>query len=142
MSWHPGSCLDFGVSHIKGAKIFSKFDCKSGFYQIKMEEESKKFTAFSTPQGHYIWNMMPLTLANAPQIYQRKMDNLFKDYFNFMFVYIDDILIAYKNMKEHLKHLEIFSDVCHKEGLVLSERKAVIATRQIEFLGSRSTNQG
>ncbi|KAK4403070.1 Enzymatic polyprotein [Sesamum angolense] len=34
-----------------GAKVFSKFDCKSGFYQIKMESESKKFTAFSTPQG-------------------------------------------------------------------------------------------
>ncbi|KAL0339203.1 UNVERIFIED_CONTAM: putative enzymatic polyprotein [Sesamum angustifolium] len=39
-----------------GAKVFSKFDCKSGFYQIKMESESKKFTAFSTPQGQYIWN--------------------------------------------------------------------------------------
>lgn len=81
-------------------------------------------------------------LANAPQIYQRKMDNLFKDYFSFMFVYIDDILIASKNMKEHLKHLEIFSDVCHKEGLVLSEKKAVIATRQIEFLGIEIDESG
>ncbi|KAL0319782.1 UNVERIFIED_CONTAM: putative enzymatic polyprotein [Sesamum radiatum] len=100
-----------------------------------MENESKKFTAFSTPQGQYIWNVLPMGLANAPQIFQRKMDNLFKDYFEFMFVYIDDILIASKNMKDHIKHLEIFSDACHKEGLVLSEKKATIAVNKIEFLG-------
>ncbi|KAL0378996.1 UNVERIFIED_CONTAM: Enzymatic polyprotein [Sesamum radiatum] len=69
------------IDCIKGAKVFSKFDCKSGFYQIKMENESKKFIAFSTPQGQYIWNVLPMGLANAPQIFQRKMDNLFKDYF-------------------------------------------------------------
>ncbi|KAK4382771.1 Enzymatic polyprotein [Sesamum angolense] len=63
------------------------------------------------------------------------MDNLLKDYFEFMFVYIDDILIASKNMKDHIKHLEIFSDACHKEGLVLSEKKATIAVNKIEFLG-------
>ncbi|KAL0290851.1 UNVERIFIED_CONTAM: putative enzymatic polyprotein [Sesamum calycinum] len=104
-------------------------------FLIKMENESKKFTAFSTPQGQYIWNVLPMGLANAPQIFQRKMDNLFKDYFEFMFVYIDDILIASKNMKEHIKHLEIFSDACYKKGLVLSEKKATIAVNKIEFLG-------
>ncbi|KAL0327766.1 UNVERIFIED_CONTAM: putative enzymatic polyprotein [Sesamum angustifolium] len=104
-------------------------------FLIKMENESKKFTAFSTPQGQYIWNVLPMGLANAPQIFQRKMDNLFKDYFEFMFVYIDDILIASKNMKRHIKHLEIFSDACYKEGLVLSEKKATIAVNKIEFLG-------
>ncbi|KAL0324773.1 UNVERIFIED_CONTAM: putative enzymatic polyprotein [Sesamum radiatum] len=104
-------------------------------FLIKMESESKKFTAFSTPQGQYIWNVLPMGLANAPQIFQRKMDNLFKDYFEFMFVYIDDILIASKNMKEHIKHLEIFSDACHKEGLVLSEKKATIAVNKIGILG-------
>ncbi|KAL0402563.1 UNVERIFIED_CONTAM: Enzymatic polyprotein [Sesamum latifolium] len=39
------------IDCIKGAKVFSKFDCKSGFYQIKVESESKEFTVFSTPQG-------------------------------------------------------------------------------------------
>ncbi|KAL0395093.1 UNVERIFIED_CONTAM: Enzymatic polyprotein [Sesamum latifolium] len=104
-------------------------------FLIKMESESKKFTAFSTPQGQYIWNVMPMGLANAPQIFQRKMDNLFKDYFEFMFVYIDDILIASKNMKDHIQHLEIFFDACYREGLVFFEKKTTIAVNKIEFLG-------
>ncbi|KAL0385885.1 UNVERIFIED_CONTAM: putative enzymatic polyprotein [Sesamum radiatum] len=53
-------------------------------FLIKMENESKKFTAFSIPQGQYIWNVLPMGLANAPQIFQRKMNNLFKDYFEFI----------------------------------------------------------
>ncbi|KAK4381654.1 Enzymatic polyprotein [Sesamum angolense] len=38
-------------------------------------------------------------------------------------------------MTEHINHLEIFSDACYKEGLVLSEKKATIAVNKIEFLG-------
>ena len=85
---------------------------------------------------------MPMGLANTPQIFQRKMGNLFKDYFTFMFVYIDDILIASKNMNEHIRHLEIFFEICHREGLVLSEKKADIATRKIEFLGVEIDESG
>ncbi|KAL0435046.1 UNVERIFIED_CONTAM: Retrovirus-related Pol polyprotein from transposon RE1 [Sesamum radiatum] len=84
------------IDCIKGTKVFSKFDCKSGFYQTKMEGESKKFNAFSTLQGQYIWNVLQMN---------------------------------------HIKHLEIFSDACHREGLVLSEKKATIVVNKIEFLG-------
>ena len=41
------------IHKTRNCKWHSKFDCKSGFYQIKMAEDSKALTAFSTPQGHY-----------------------------------------------------------------------------------------
>ena len=34
-------------------KFFSAFDMSAGFYKIPMQEESKKYTAFSISQGHY-----------------------------------------------------------------------------------------
>ena len=40
-------------NRIQGAFQFSKMDCKSGYWQIKMDEESILLTAFSAPQGHY-----------------------------------------------------------------------------------------
>ena len=41
------------IHKTRDKKTHSNFDCKSGFYQIKMAESSKPLTAFSTPQGHY-----------------------------------------------------------------------------------------
>ncbi|XP_068986184.1 uncharacterized protein [Bombus flavifrons] len=46
----------------------------SGFHQIPMDPESKKYTAFSTPQGHYHYDRLPFELKNAPAAFQRMID--------------------------------------------------------------------
>ena len=84
-------------NRIQGASWFSKMDCKSGYWQIKMDEESIPLTAFSVPQGHYEWIVMPFDLKNAPQIFQRRMDNIFKDLNHCCLVYIDDILCLFQH---------------------------------------------
>ena len=37
----------------RGKNYSNKFDCKSGFWQIKMDNDSIPITNFSTPRGHY-----------------------------------------------------------------------------------------
>ena len=110
------------IHKTRGKTLHSKFDCKSGFYQIKMTEESKPLTAFSTPQGHYEWNVLPFGLKNAPQIFQRKMDNIFKDY-DFIHVYVDDKLISSNDKDQHLELLNTFADLCIAHGIGLSKKK-------------------
>jgi hypothetical protein len=80
------------VTRIAGAKIFSKFDLKSGFWQVAIHEKDKFKTAFNVPAGHYEWNVMPFGLKNAPAKFQRVMDDTLKPYFDWLIVYIDDIL--------------------------------------------------
>jgi hypothetical protein len=53
------------INWTKEKHIFSKFDCKSGFWQIKMNPASIPYTAFSTPQGQYEWSVMPLSIYVA-----------------------------------------------------------------------------
>ncbi|GJX41049.1 Orf y [Tanacetum coccineum] len=43
------------IKRVGGAKIFSKFDLKSGFHQVAMDEESIPWTAFLVPGGLYEW---------------------------------------------------------------------------------------
>lgn len=129
------------INWTRNKKIFSKFDCKSGFWQIKMHPDSIAYTAFSTPQGQYEWLVMPFGLKNAPQIFQRKMDFIFKDY-DFIFVYIDDILVLSNDISSHIQHLEIFINLCIKHGLALSEKKTNLLKEQIEFLGMKIDGKG
>ena len=63
------------------------------------------------------------------------MDNAFKHLNNFLVVYVDDILISYNTLEEHRKHLNIFIETTIKEGICLSEKKAVFEKDKIEFLG-------
>ena len=64
-----------------------------------MDDESILLTAFSAPQGHYEWIVMPFGFKNAPQIFQRRMDNVFKDFNHCCLVYIDDILVLFKTIE-------------------------------------------
>ena len=82
------------INLLKNKKKNSKFDCKSGFWQIKMKETSIKYTGFSTAQGFYEWIVMPFGLKNAPRIFQRRIDDVFKHLNSFLIVYVDDILIS------------------------------------------------
>ena len=80
-------------NRIQGASWFSKIDCKSEYQHIKIEEESIPLTAFSAPQGRCEQIVMSFGLKNAPQIFQKRMDNIFKDLNRCCLVHIDDILI-------------------------------------------------
>ena len=54
------------IKRLSQATIFSKFDLKSEFWQIQIHPDDRYKTAFSTPFGHYEWNVMPFGLKNAP----------------------------------------------------------------------------
>ena len=123
------------INRIQGSKYFSKFDLKAGFWQVKMAEESIPWTAFTCPQGHYKWLVMPLGLKNAPALFQRKMQNIFNEYQEFILVYIDDVLVFSKTYKEHIAHLEAFFRKVEKHGLILSKKKMKICKERVKFLG-------
>ena len=61
-------------------------------------------TAIITPFGLYEFLRMPFGLKNSAQAFQRLMDRVCQD-LNFIFVYIDDILVASKNSSDHKLHL-------------------------------------
>lgn len=123
------------LNRIQGSRYFSKFDLKAGFWQVKMAEESIEWTAFTCPQGHFEWLVMPLGLKNAPALFQRKMQNIFNENQDFILVYIDDLLVFSKTYKEHIAHLEVFFRKVEQNGLILSKKKMEICKQKINFLG-------
>ena len=50
-------------------------DMASGFWVVNMTEWARLISAFVTPFGLFEWKRMPFGLKNAPQIYQRLLDN-------------------------------------------------------------------
>lgn len=48
---------------------------------------------FTTPFGHYEWNVMPFGLKNAPSEFKNIINDSFTPYTHFTIVYIDDVLV-------------------------------------------------
>ena len=65
---------------------------------------------------------MPFGLRNTAQTFQRFMDRLFCEY-GFVFVYLDNILVASHSLEEHLQHLEKVFTTLQAAGLVINPAK-------------------
>nr|WNH14473.1 reverse transcriptase [Physostegia virginiana caulimovirus 1] len=120
---------------IRGKAIFSSFDCKSGFWQVLLDEESKHLTAFTCPQGHYEWNVVPFGLKQAPSIFQRHMQTAFNIFEKFCCVYVDDILVYSNTEQEHYLHVMQVLKRCEQYGILLSKKKTQLFRQKINFLG-------
>ncbi|KAK3549032.1 hypothetical protein QTP70_027755, partial [Hemibagrus guttatus] len=83
-------------------------DLTSGFYNIVVSEEDRKFTAFTTPMGLYEFNRLPQGLCNSPASFMQLMTNIFGDQnFLTLLCYLDDLLMYTPNEEEAVKRLEL-----------------------------------
>ncbi|XP_018578328.2 uncharacterized protein LOC108916531 [Anoplophora glabripennis] len=119
------------------ARVFTTLDLKSGYWQVPVAEEAKRYTAFTTPDGaSFEFNMMPFGLAGAPGTFQKLMVGVLEGYLHrFAKVYLDDIVIYSDNLEDHAKHLDLVLERLGMHELVCAPTKCVIAGSQIEYLG-------
>ena len=122
------------MSRLSKAKIFSKFDLTKGYWQIPLDPESKKFTAFQSPLGLLEFNYMPFGLAAASSTFQRLMRNVLKDVPN-VISYFDDILVYSETWEEHVNALTQTLTALGAAGLTIRPTKSKIGSSQMEFLG-------
>ena len=81
--------------------------------------------------------VMPFGLSIAPQVFQRRMDDIFRDHLDYCMVYIDDVLVASHTEAEHLKHVKFILHEFNLHGIVISETKCELYRQEIDFLGVR-----
>ena len=111
------------LESLVGAGHFSCLDLKSG--QIKMEEALKHYTALTVGNlGFFECNCMPFWLCNAPVTFQRLMQNcLGKLNLIYCLIYLDDLIVFFQTVEEHLHRLCIVFDRLREYNLKLKPSK-------------------
>ncbi len=99
-----------------------------------MAEEDIPKTAICTPFGLFEYIFMQFGIKNAAQTFQRLMDRFFR-HLPFVFVYLDDILIASKDSTQHIQHLRLVFEVLQDAGLRINPAKCTFLVSSLSFLG-------
>ena len=86
--------------------------------------------------GLYQWKVLAMGLCNAPSTFQRLMNMVFEPYIGtFVFVYLDDILIASSSPEEHLQHLNLVLEKLTEYDLYAKPTKCKFNQSEVKFLG-------
>jgi hypothetical protein len=93
-NWYLLLRIDDLFDRLLGAKVFSRIDLRSRYYQIRIAKGDEENTTCRTRYGSYKFLVMPFGLTNAPVTFCTLMNDIFREWFDdFVVVYIDDILI-------------------------------------------------
>ena len=138
---HPLPKIDEMYAKLKGAKVFSTIDLRSGYHHIALGKSSRAKTAFVTPFGKYEFLMVPFGLAQAPAYFQLLMNKVLKG-LKFAMTYLDNIIIFSQDELQHLEHLEIVFSHLREAGLKMKHSKCDFFKSEIHYLGHLISPEG
>lgn len=76
---YPLPLIEDQLDRLQGARIFSTIDLRNGFFHVRMDEASVKYTSFIVPDGQYEFLRIPFGLCNSPSVFQRFINAIFRD---------------------------------------------------------------
>ena len=137
---YPLPRIDDLLHVLQGYTIFSKLDLLQGYHQVRLDDESVEFTAFSISEpvcgfAHFKWLVVPFGLVNTPPFFQRLMDFCFKDLGRAVRIYMDNILIPSRIIDKYYSLLRRVFDVLRLYHLRLKRSKCLFAVPEVAFLG-------
>ena len=141
---YPLLRIQEALESLIGAGHFSCLNLKLGFWQIKMEDASKQYTAFTVGSlGFFECNCMPFGLCNALAMFQRLMQNFLCE-LNLIYclIYLDNIIIFLQMAEEHLHRLCVVIDWFREYNLKLKPSKCSLFKEEINYLAHQVSKEG
>ncbi|KAF8639125.1 hypothetical protein AX16_010366 [Volvariella volvacea WC 439] len=125
------------INKVKHSKVFTKFDVRWGYNNIRIKEGDEWKAAFKTNQGLFELTVMFFGLINSPATFQTFMNHIFRDLVNegHVIVYIDDILVFTKDVETHHRVIKRVLEVLREHKLYLKLSKYFFKVPEVEYLG-------
>jgi hypothetical protein len=140
---YPIPNIEETLHNLHEAKYFSTLDWYMGFYQMPIREEDKQVTAFSANNRKYEYNRLPMGITIAPSSFMRNVNLIMNGLTEEQtLLFLDDILVKGKSIKDHDKNLRMTLDKLKNHGVKINTKKCILFAESLIFLGHRITPHG
>jgi Reverse transcriptase (RNA-dependent DNA polymerase) len=132
---NPIPRVDEIFDRLQGA-THSTLDLRSGYYQIRFNDEDVPKTCIRTRYGSFEFLVMPFGVTNAPSVFQALMNSVFRDLADvYAMCYLDDILVYSRSELDHREHVTEFLRRLRQEKLFCKMSKCHFNRKKVKFLG-------
>ena len=138
---YPMRTLEDILPRLSGAKYFTKLDARSGYWAIKLSNQSSFLTTFNTPFGRYRYLRLAFGLKSSQDEFQRKIDECLEGLSGVVAI-VDDTLVYGRTREEHDQNLCNVIKRSLEKGIRFNEDKLVVGVQQVEYFGHILTAQG
>ncbi|XP_037505852.1 uncharacterized protein K02A2.6-like [Rhipicephalus sanguineus] len=126
---------------LRGGTTFSTLDLYQAYQQLRVDDETAALLTVNTTKGLFKVNRLPFGVSAAPAIFQRMMETTLAG-IQRVSVYLDDIIVSGKDVKEHAQRLEEVLTRLSDKGLRLKREKCRFGISSVKFLGHKIDAQG
>lgn len=123
IEFHMLPTVDYVLAQLNGAKMMSKLDANSWYWQI-LYHISCQLTTFITPFGTFQFNHLPFGIISVILENQE-----------WVICMLDGILVYWRNQSKHDKWLKVILKRIQAAGITLNLSKCEISKTSLKFLG-------
>ena len=133
--------IDELLPQLHGKKFFSVVDTKKGYWHVALDHESSLLCTFNTPFGRYRFKRLPFGIILSQDIFQRRLDEVYKDIPNVMGI-ADDIVVCGSTESEHDQAFCEMLKATRKHNVSLNSEKLQFKQAQVDFYGHILSENG
>ena len=138
---YPNKTLEDILPDLTDAKVFSKFDARSGYWSIGLSHNASLLTTFQTPFGRYRFLRLPYGLKMAQDEFISKMEQCLEGLPGVKTI-VDDIVVFGQDRATHNANLDRLMTRCREKGIKLNADKTEMGKTEIPFFGHCLTSNG
>ena len=128
-------------SQLNGATMFTIFDEKDSFWQVRLTDDSSYLCTFNTPWGRKRFLRMPFGISSASEVLQKRNMDTFGD-IQGLHIIADDMIIAAENEKIHDEILHKVLQRARAKNIKFNQAKIQLKVNEVKYMGHIVSDKG